>query len=179
MFASAAMSERSTSTSHCGTGRARFETARAGPLNEPPERQRRGGDQEVESQSRVIRDVQIRQQLNSASNFRFPCIRNASILSQVFLRLATKNRAQNLRCRLQRPPVPVFPDPRGGADQGIRGRACWAAVFKSTRSRARGLRVGHAPQSRQSREVGLNFGTLRAPGEVGVEMRTHSAASLR
>jgi hypothetical protein len=69
MFASAAMSERSTSTSPCGTGRARFETARAGPLNEPPERQRRGGDQEVESQSRLITDVQIRQQLNLASNF--------------------------------------------------------------------------------------------------------------
>src|ERR1700730_6804321 len=53
--------ERTTSTSHCCTDRARFATARAGPLNEPPERKRRGGDQDVDSQSRLIREVQIRQ----------------------------------------------------------------------------------------------------------------------
>src|SRR5438105_8711101 len=35
----------------------------------------------------ATRCLQIRQQLNSARNFGFPCIRNASIWSQVFLRV--------------------------------------------------------------------------------------------
>src|SRR6202022_4918384 len=35
----------------------------------------------------TTRCLQIRQQLNSARNFGFPCIRNASIRSQVFLRV--------------------------------------------------------------------------------------------
>ena len=56
MLASVAISDRSTNTSPFGTGRARFETARAGPLNEPPERNRRGRDKEVKSQSGLIRD---------------------------------------------------------------------------------------------------------------------------
>src|SRR5260370_25224685 len=35
----------------------------------------------------ATRCLQIRRQLNSAPNFGFPCIRNASIWSQVFLRV--------------------------------------------------------------------------------------------
>src|SRR6266566_36220 len=38
----------------------------------------------------ATRCLQIRQQLNSARNFGFPCIRNASIWSQVFLQLGYK-----------------------------------------------------------------------------------------
>ena len=47
----------------------------------------------------ATRYLQIRRQLNSAPDFRFPCIRNASIWSQVFLRvgyrIGYRNRAPN------------------------------------------------------------------------------------